>query len=59
MTNSEKNKDILSSDELGRNSKKSEDYASLLEKIRKQVDIENSSTYTRKTSDVHKHLLLL
>ena len=55
MTNSEKNKDILSSDELGRNSKKSEDYASLLEKIRKQVDIENSSTYTRKTSDVQKN----
>lgn len=55
MTNSEKNKDILSSDELGRNSKKSEDYASLLEKIRKQVDIENSSTYTRKTSDVQEN----
>ena len=55
MTNSEKNKDILSSDELVRNSKKSEDYASLLEKIRKQVDIENSSTYTRKTSDVQKN----
>ena len=51
MTNSEKNKDILSSDELGKNSKKTEDYSSLLEKIRKQVDIENSSTYTRKSHD--------
>ena len=51
MTNSEKNKDILSNDELGKNSKKSDDYSSLLEKIRKQVDIENSSTYTRKSHD--------
>ena len=51
MTNSEKNKDILSTDELGKNSKKSDDYLSLLEKIRKQVDIENSSTYTRKSHD--------
>ena len=51
MTNSEKNKDILSSDELGKNSKKTDDYSSLLEKIRKQVDIENSSTYTRKSHD--------
>ena len=51
MTNSEKNKDILSTDELGKNSKKSDDYSSLLEKIRKQVDIENSSTYTRKPHD--------
>ena len=49
MTNSEKNKDILSSDELVNNRKTSEDYASLLEKIRKQVDIENSSTYTSYT----------
>ena len=51
MTNSEKNKDILSNDELGKNSKKTDDYSSLLEKIRKQVDIENSSTYTRKSHD--------
>ena len=51
MTNSEKNKDILSSDEFGKNSKKTDDYSSLLEKIRKQVDIENSSTYTRKSHD--------
>ncbi len=51
MTNSEKNKDILSSAELGKNSKKTDDYSSLLEKIRKQVDIENSSTYTRKSHD--------
>ena len=51
MTNSEKNKDILSNDELGKNSKKLDDYSSLLEKIRKQVDIENSSTYTRKSHD--------
>ena len=51
MTNSEKNKDILSNDELEKNSKKSDDYSSLLEKIRKQVDIENSSTYTRKPHD--------
>ena len=55
MTNSEKNKDILSNEELRINSKKSEDYASLLEKIRKQVDIENSSIYTRKTSDVQEN----
>ena len=56
MTNSEKNKDILSSDELVNNRKTSEDYASLLEKIRKQVDIENSSTYTRKSqSDQGNH----
>ena len=56
MTNSEKNKDILSPDELGKNSKKSDDYLSLLEKIRKQVDIENSSTYTRKTHDEQANL---
>ena len=55
MTNSEKNKDILSNEELRINSKKSEDYASLLEKIRKQVDIENSSIYTRKISDVQEN----
>ena len=56
MTNSEKNKDILSSDELVNNRKTSEDYASLLEKIRKQVDIENSSIYTRKSqSDQDNH----
>ena len=41
MTNSEKNKDILSNDELTKNSKKTDDYSNLLEKIRKQVDIEN------------------
>ena len=56
MTNSEKNKDILSNDELGKNSKKSDDYSSLLEKIRKQVDIENSSTYTRKTHGEQENL---
>ena len=56
MTNSEKNKDILSSDELGKNSKKTDDYSSLLEKIRKQVDIENSSTYTRKSHDEQESL---
>ena len=56
MTNSEKNKDILSNDELGKNSKKSDDYSSLLEKIRKQVDIENSSTYTRKAHDGQEKL---
>ena len=49
MTNSEKNKDMLSNDELNNNRKTSEDYANLLEKIRKQLDIENSSTYTRKS----------
>lgn len=48
MTNSEKNKDMLSGDELGNNTKTSEDYAKLLERIRKQLDIENSSTHTRK-----------
>ena len=56
MTNSEKNKDILSNDELGKNSKKSDDYSSLLEKIRKQVDIENSSTYTRKLHGEQENL---
>ena len=56
MTNSEKNKDILSSDELGKNSKKTDDYSSLLEKIRKQVDIENSSTYTRESHDEQESL---
>lgn len=56
MTNSEKNKDILSNDELVKNSKKSDDYSSLLEKIRKQVDIENSSTYTRKTHGEQENL---
>lgn len=56
MTNSEKNKDILSNDELGKNSKKSDDYSSLLEKIRKQVDIENSSTYTRKPHGEQENL---
>ena len=56
MTNSEKNKDILSNDELRKNSKKSDDYSSLLEKIRKQVDIENSSTYTRKSHDGQEKL---
>ena len=49
MTNSEKNKDMLSNDVLNNNRKTSEDYANLLEKIRKQLDIENSSTYTRKS----------
>ena len=48
MTNSEKNKDMLSGGELGNNTKTSEDYAKLLERIRKQLDIENSSTHTRK-----------
>ena len=56
MTNSEKNKDILSSEELGKNSKKLDDYSSLLEKIRKQVDIENSSTYTRKSHGEQENL---
>ena len=49
MTNSEKNKDMLSNDGLTNNRKTSEDYANLLEKIRKQLDIENASTYTRKS----------
>ena len=56
MTNSEKNKDILSNDELTKNSKKTDDYSNLLEKIRKQVDIENSSTYTRKTHNEQENL---
>ena len=56
MTNSEKNKDLLSNDELAKNSKKSDDYSNLLEKIRKQVDIENSSTYTRKTHNERENL---
>ena len=49
MTNSEKNKDMLSNDGLTNNRKTSEDYANLLEKIRKQLDIENASTYTGKS----------
>ena len=56
MTNSEKNKDILSNDEFAKNSKKTDDYSNLLEKIRKQVDIENSSTYTRKAHNEQENL---
>lgn len=45
MTNSEKNKDILKNDDVASKSGKSEDYANLLEKIKQQVDSENSPQY--------------
>ena len=48
MTNSEKNKELLKDEEVTNKGAKSEDYAALLSKIRKQVDIEGESTLTRK-----------
>jgi len=42
--------------ESSTNNEKTDDYSSLLEKIRKQVDIENSSTYTRKSHDEQESL---
>ena len=48
MTNSDENKELLKNEEVTNEGAKSEDYATLLSKIRKQVDIEGESTLTRK-----------
>ena len=48
MTNSDENKELLRDEEVINKGAKSEDYAALLSKIRKQVDIEGESTLTRK-----------
>ena len=48
MTNSDENKELLRDEEVTNKGAKSEDYAALLSKIRKQVDIEGKSTLTRK-----------
>ena len=48
MTNSDENKELLRDEEVTNKGAKSEDYATLLSKIRKQVDIEGESTLTRK-----------
>ena len=48
MTNSDENKELLRDEEVTNKGAKSEDYAVLLSKIRKQVDIEGESTLTRK-----------
>lgn len=48
MTNSDENKELLKDEEVTNKGAKSEDYAALLSKIRKQVDIEGESTLTRK-----------
>ena len=48
MTNSDENKELLRDEEVTKTGAKSEDYATLLSKIRKQVDIEGESTLTRK-----------
>lgn len=48
MTNSDENKELLRNEEVTNKGAKSEDYAALLSKIRKQVDIEGESTLTRK-----------
>ena len=48
MTNSDENKELLRDEEVTNKGAKSEDYAALLRKIRKQVDIEGESTLTRK-----------
>ena len=48
MTNSDGNKELLRDEEVTNKGAKSEDYAALLSKIRKQVDIEGESTLTRK-----------
>ena len=48
MTNSDENKELLRDEEVTNKGAKSEDYAALLSKIRKQVDIEGESTITRK-----------
>ena len=48
MTNSDENKELLRDEEVTNTGAKSEDYAALLSKIRKQVEIEGGSTFTRK-----------
>ena len=48
MINSDENKELLRDEEVTNKGAKSEDYAALLSKIRKQVDIEGESTLTRK-----------
>ena len=48
MTNSDENKELLRDEEVIKKGAKSEEYAALLSKIRKQVDIEGESTLTRK-----------
>ena len=48
MTNSDENKELLRDEEVTNTGAKSEDYAALLNKIRKQVEIEGGSTFTRK-----------
>ena len=48
MTNSDENKELLRDEDVTNKGAKSEDYAALLSKIRKQVDIEGESTLTRK-----------
>ena len=48
MTNSDGNKELLGDKEVTNTGAKSEDYAALLSKIRKQVEIEGGSTFTRK-----------
>ena len=48
MTNSDENKELLRDEEVTNKGAKSEDYAALLSKIRKQVEIEGGSTFTRK-----------
>lgn len=48
MTNSDESKELLRDEEVTNKGAKSEDYAALLSKIRKQVDIEGESTLTRK-----------
>ena len=48
MKNSDENKELLRDEEVTNKGAKSEDYATLLSKIRKQVDIEGESTLTRK-----------
>lgn len=51
MTNSDENKELLRDEEVTNKGAKSEDYAALLSKIRKQVDIEGESTLTRKYNE--------
>ena len=48
MTNSDENKELLRDEEVTNKGAKSEDYAALLSKTRKQADIEGESTLTRK-----------
>ncbi|MGX7112332.1 ATP-binding cassette domain-containing protein [Gemella cuniculi] len=52
MTNLDENKDILGNDEAANKGVKSEDYSNLLEKIRRQVDSENSTVSLEKNEPV-------